>query len=860
MPSKENVIHNLATKEIHSIMGSKPAENARSFSCAGKFQSQKAEQYYRVRYQHDFTQFLDASANELRRLYREYPTEYSAKEVSAQEDLWEIALRLHNAIVSNDVRLQKHRQNKVIHNLYENFYKLESQRCISRSNFVSIMKELFKYAEADSLSRIIGMSLDTFYGRFDALGKDCFNWRRFLFYIHFASHPTLDCRQQLLHAFSFIASHDGLDHISAKACIDLKNFESVLFPLVRADIMQKVMPLIDEAWSSVMALSADERDGRPAAAKITVDLFETMLRQKCIIRLFDQSPSKWGRFKAFPVFVSTWEEEFYNERLLRLVKEKRTNDAINEKLKRDGNRMKHHVWKEWVAFTLHQRSLRAILNLIDCRIMARLKNRGLASFWDWVQKNHAALVLQRVSRGVFGRMVATGRWRIKRAAIMIQCCIRMYFAKTRLHELASVYQWALMSIQRVVRGALGRRLAFRKLVSLVEREHLYNMREKERLLMLRGVWALTLLQASFRRIRAARFANELRAMRQRERDIQHAMEARCEAFLKERKVYRKQLEQYYRSKKEEHLRDLIISSKVEQNQVNIRTLQRRLKNDELKNAQPDNTEFILTEKWKREWEMKIEEGVEELKLHCSHCLRQPDNRSEKKIKASVKKRIKSRLKEVLARAEARKIPIETKEASKIATDEIIHIIGEEERVRLRAEMEKAFVQREKDKEEARLQAEAKRNDDKVRATAYAVLVVARACRVWLSRKELRRRCLEAYEKDYDEYSHRFYYRNKETNETSWMKPKAMGSFEMPTKDEWKLLRDAHNFPYYFNAGRMEMQWNPPLDVTMCCGKVPHTWYREFPVRIEQCPNFAAKDNYCNECISSALLQTLQRNN
>ena len=63
-------------------------------------------------------------------------------------------------------------------------------------------------------------------------------------------------------------------------------------------------------------------------------------------------------------------------------------------------------------------------------------------------------------------------------------------------------------------------------------------------------------------------------------------------------------------------------------------------------------------------------------------------------------------------------------------------------------------------------------------------------------------------------------------------------FEMPAKDEWKLLRDAHNFPYYFNPLLIEISWNPPLEQEMCCGIVPHYWWREYPVRTGQCPNFS----------------------
>ena len=304
--------------------------------------------------------------------------------------------------------------------------------------------------------------------------------------------------------------------------------------------------------------------------------------------------------------------------------------------------------------------------------------------------------------------------------------------------------------------------------------------------------------------------------------------------------------------KEEHDKNVQIQSKVNIDKMKVRTLQRRLKNEELINAEPDDSEQIAMEKWKSDWEVKLESGVEDKKSHCIHCLDQPDNSEEKQTRASIKKRVKDRVVVVLARAKERGIPMETPEAKAVAREEILHIIGEEERARLHSEMNKVFLDREMNKEEARLQSKAKQRDAHARSTLYSVTLVATACRRWLARKELRRLCLETYEKKFDEWNHAFFYRNKVTGEISWSKPKAMDVFEIPAKDEWKLLRDAHNFPYYFNPHLLEMRWTPPANEEMCSGIVNHTWWREYPIRSGQCPNFACKlkddgMRYCNEC-------------
>jgi hypothetical protein len=804
MTSTGNVIHNLASKEIHSVMSAK--DNARP-SCSRKILSLKGQKFYEVQYRHDATRFLQSSADELKRIHLEYASESIARDVAFQDSMWEAATKLYTTIMSFDSALPKHRRNRFIPDLYETFFKMESNRSISRPNFVTCMTDFFQHINTTSnkVNCSIALHFDALYDKFDVLSNNSFNWRRFLFYLHLVSHPTLDCRQQLLHAFSFIGSHDGLDGCtSARASVDIHDIRTLLFPLVRADSIDSVVALIDQAWSNV--ISSKDLDGRKLApTKITFDVFRLMLADENISGLFAQSASKWGRFDSFPVCISRWEDELYNKTLLRLVRDERTKMTVQDKLQRDGNQMKRLVWTEWQAYKLHQQALRSIFNSINARMIDRRMYQGLHAFVDWSTRSRAALTIQRVSRGYSGRTVAAGRLNVKLSAITIQCLARSYFAKKKLRHLSADYYGAVITLQRIIRGALGRRLAFKKLMTLLEQEHLKNMQERDRLLMLRGIWGLTKLQSCVRRINATMLANELRAMRQRENDIRHAMEARSEKFLKERKVYAKQLEQFYRAKKEAHMKAIAIQSKVARDQVSLRTLRRKLKNDEIKNAAPDNTEFIRTQEWKNEWEMKIERGVEDMKQHCSHCLEDPFNKAEKKIAAQVKKRIKLRTKDVLKRADSRGIPMETKEATQIATQEMLHIIGEEERARLKNEMVKAFQQREKDQEQARLLADAKWRDQKTRAEVFATSVVARACRIWLAKRELRRRCLEKYEKDYDEYSHRFYYRNKDSGQLSWTKPKAMGSFEMPTKNEWKILRDAHNFPYYFNPSSMNMQ-------------------------------------------------------
>ena len=96
-------------------------------------------------------------------------------------------------------------------------------------------------------------------------------------------------------------------------------------------------------------------------------------------------------------------------------------------------------------------------------------------------------------------------------------------------------------------------------MTLIDQEHLNNVKERERLEMERGVCCLTKLQAAWRRKEAIAEVFELRQKRQREILIRRAMETERDRFLRERQIYERQLEEFYKSMKE----DIERSSKLE---------------------------------------------------------------------------------------------------------------------------------------------------------------------------------------------------------------------------------------------------------------------------------------------------------
>ena len=212
-----------------------------------------------------------------------------------------------------------------------------------------------------------------------------------------------------------------------------------------------------------------------------------------------------------------------------------------------------------------------------------------------------------------------------------------------------------------IRGALGRRLALNKLNFLLYQQRTANEQTRQRIALDQGIWALTKLQSGWRRILSTRIAARLRQQVRRELAVQTAMKTQSINFLREREIYKRQLAEWYESMKADLDRRRLEDDRTKQEQIKIRTLQRRIKNEEIRNAPPDMSEELADAQWEREQLSAIQSRVEQYKCHLQECLNRPDNRTERKTRSAVRKRIKARLRVVLKRADESNVIMETPE-------------------------------------------------------------------------------------------------------------------------------------------------------------------------------------------------------
>lgn len=114
----------------------------------------------------------------------------------------------------------------------------------------------------------------------------------------------------------------------------------------------------------------------------------------------------------------------------------------------------------------------------------------------------------------------------------------------------------------------------------------------------------------------------------------------------------------------------------------------------------------------------------------------------------------------MERADTKGTEMETPEAMKIAQEEVIFIDSEKERKRLKKEMD---VELRRKKQENLLKQERDQHLNRLPVTKqHAILVICRSIIQWRARNILREKCIDAFEKLFDENYCVYFYRNRFT--------------------------------------------------------------------------------------------------
>ena len=774
------------------------------------------------------------------------------QEAADKESQWRMAIRFHEAMVLSSSSPQS-----IISKLADSFHRLEQNgRYISRANFVRCTRQVaLGVGIGIGSDPRLAKNIDDVFSAFDPRNRNQIDWRIMLFSIYIASKPLQSCRDVLWNAFRFYVGEAGdLLDCPPSGCVDggipLRDLRFVLLPLVRVESMPAVLNLFDNAWTNVASASAAPKD---SDLLLTLRSFKQILDDSSIESLLEETIAV-GNGSALNFNLCAFEHQYYPLALLHYLQKSRRAMAIANFMRDlDEAQMKEVVF-QWKLFCSRRRHARELVDTMTRRLWHKRATQGFNNLHRWAMCQVAATEIQRVLRGFLGRIDAGVLYVLTFNSVLLQSCARRYLERCRYVHLCQRRENGSIAIQRIARGNRDRRIAILALLARIEKERLeLEMAKKnfEHHRQTRAAIVIQRLRRSYtsRQDTWKRLCREAKAREELEEDRMR--------FRRERRIFEQQLKEFYDTKKREKEESEASKARSDRERIRIRTLQRRIIHDDLNRAieakisRDMRNEQQNKARYQDDWSSLIESTAREYKEFCSRCLQEPKTAKERRVRSALVAKIKKRVSSVLERADRQRLEMELVEAKQVATNEVLELEAYEEKERITKQWhldaeERTRQQKIQREEEIRLGREKKGLNEQ-----RAALLLSRAYHRWRARKILRTLCLERFDKEFDVKHHAFFYVDRGTGAKAWGKPMALGSYDIPTKDEWKVLRDSQGFPYYYNPSTLEMSWHPPHGVAMCSATVPQPWLREYPIPFGPCEFFAVAasngQQFCERC-------------
>ena len=778
-------------------------------------------------------------------LCNSFQSAWSQQEAADKEAQWHVAIRLHEAICMSSATASC--PQSTISKLADHFYRLEQNgRYISRANFVRCARQVHGGAR-------LTKCLDDVFSAFDPRNRNQVDWRIILFSIFIASRPLQSCRDVLWNAFRFYVGEAGNIIDCPPSSIILRDLHLVLSPLVRVESLSVVLNRFDNAWMNVAnASTQDTRKYHHSALLLTLNSFEQILDDPSIKSLFEDTIVV-GNGSPLDFNLCAFEYKNYPQTLLHHIKKSRKALAIATfGQDHDMAQMKAALY-QWKLFCSRRRHARELVDTMAHRLWHERSMRGFWTLHRWAMRQVAAAKIQRVLRGFLGRVDAGVRRAFTRSSVLLQSCARRYLQRCRYLYFCELREHASIAIQRIVRGNRDRRIAISALLARIGKERLeleVAMMSFEHHRQTRAAIVIQRLHrsCSSRQETWKRLCREAKAREELEGDRMQ--------FRRERRIYEQELKEFYDTKKREEEEADASKARSDRERIRIRNLQRRIIRDDLNRAIEVKSSLDMRNekqdaaKYQDDWSSLIESKAMEYKEFCSRCLQDPRNTKERKTRSTLTTKIKKRIRDVLKRADAQGLRIEIVEAKQIATKEILELEASQEKNRLTEQWHLDAMERTRQRKIRREEEIRRAREKKGLNEQRAILLLSRAYRRWSARKVLRTLCCDRFDKEFDVEYHAFYYVDRRTGIKTWEKPKSLGDSDIPIKDEWKVLRDAQGFPYYYNPCTREMSWHPPSGAAMCPTIVPQPWLQEYPVPFGPCEFFAVTDGQlCERCSS-----------
>ena len=419
-----------------------------------------------------------------------------------------------------------------------------------------------------------------------------------------------------------------------------------------------------------------------------------MMNQPSLAPLFEHARS-WG-IKDPGTWTYKMEEDYYHPTLLGFVMSERRRVKVEHLadlfVSQKSLRRKRDAIKLVRGFVFRRKRARFLMTENIVRYVIDNTSDAWMIYRKFAMREIAVREIQRTIRGYMGRTEALFLKILFKSAVLLQCSYRGKLARRRYLALKRKRHWAAAELQRHVRGVLSKRLAMNRLEGFLDSERQKLKKERWEWENAEMIAAVKSIQGQYRKLQARRKVHLLKDKKAREAIIEEEMEDMQRASKRDRKIYERQIEEWYERKRIAWAEDNVLESHTANEKAKIRSYQRKQKELEKKeelNLKEEHEEAMKdrnVEAWLKRWEKVAQERSLEYKEFCSNCMLAPDTPHERKMGKKLKEKVNKRYHDVLKRADAKHIPMEAPEARGIAMEEVLYIMGEEEKSRVVLEM------------------------------------------------------------------------------------------------------------------------------------------------------------------------------
>ena len=519
------------------------------------------------------------------------------------------------------------------------------------------------------------------------------------------------------------------------------------------------------------------------------------------------------------------EEQYYHPHILHRIKDLRRIARNEDEVVKFKAMVDHRRKREYHAKWLVLLERRNRVRFLVIQTAVKWKCDRIGSYFDrWrasIIRDVASTCIGRFARGFIGRRRFMFMKLLRNQTVKMQSAARQYFTKLQYRNAIARRIWGSTTIQRYFRGYKSRR----RVKTMVEEVYDIGMRnlakEREKYYASRMLKAVLAVQFCVRRWRYKRKVKKRVEMRIKSEYAAYEMELLNKQNDIDRQVYREHLMEWYKNLKDEYEKHRLMEEHGLEEKKKIFAYRNRnkiLAMEEKKRqaeARVEREEELRVEQWLKEFEERKIKRTKDKEHECKRCLTLPETPEELALKKTILDRAKKHVKAVLRRADKQKIPMELPEAQEIAVDEIIEQIVEEELAKVTEEGRLEALEYTRVQEEKAQLAKEKIAKQRKLQRKWGATVIQGLARSFIARKALRQKAYDRYEKRFDGNKLCYYYTDKRTRKSMWIKPKSLGSYDVNPAPGWMVLFDAKGDLYYYNPLEMTMQYTQPGGTIAC---------------------------------------------